>query len=50
MKFKFFIFFLFFLAPPIKNFNQKKPYSAKGFAYIYNEKDFKNKIIKRKIK
>tara|TARA_X000001036_G_C20642692_1_gene791796 strand:+ start:1042 stop:1776 length:735 start_codon:yes stop_codon:yes gene_type:complete len=24
-------------------------YSSKGFAYIYNEKDFQNKIIKRKL-
>ena len=27
----------------------KKPFNSKGFAYIYNEHDFKNKIIKTKL-
>ena len=26
--------------------NQKKPYTAKGFAYIYNNLDFEKKMIK----
>ena len=29
--------------------NQKKPYSSKGFAYIYNDLDFEEKIIKGKM-
>ncbi len=29
--------------------NTKKPYVAKGFAYIYNEYDFEQKIIKGKL-
>ena len=29
--------------------NLKQPYTAKGFAYIYNDSDFKNKIIKGKL-
>ncbi len=29
--------------------NQKKPYSSKGFAYIYNDYDFNQKIIKGKM-
>ena len=27
----------------------RKPFNSKGFAYIYNEKDFENKIIKSKL-
>ena len=30
-------------------FNQKETYNAKGFAYIYNDIDFQQKIIKRKM-
>jgi len=33
----------------LTTFNQNKNYSAKGFAYIYNDYDFKNKIIKGKL-
>ena len=29
--------------------NLKKPYNSKGFAYIYNDADFKEKIIKGKL-
>ena len=29
---------------------EKKTYFSKGFAYIYNEKDYENKIINKKIK
>ena len=51
MRFKFIIFILilFSCSPQLTTINQKKPFIAKGFAYIYNEKDFKEKIIKRKM-
>ena len=51
MKFKLvlFIFLLFSCSPNLTTFNQNKNYSAKGFAYIYNYYDFKNKIIKGKL-
>ena len=51
MKFKLFIFifFIFSCSPHLKTFNQKKPYTAKGFAYIYNDYDFKNNIISGKL-
>ena len=51
MKFKI-IFILLLTAACTSQFstiNQKKPYSAKGFAYIYNNLDFEEKIIKRKM-
>ena len=31
------------------NSELKKPYSSKGFAYIYNQEDFANKTIKKKL-
>ena len=43
------IFFIFSCSPQLKNFNQDKPYSAKGFAYVYNDNDFQNKIISGKL-
>ena len=51
MKFKLLIFilFIFSCSPQSKTLNQKKPYSAKGFAYVYNNYDFQNKIIKGKL-
>ena len=51
MKFKFliFIFFVFSCSPHLKTLNQKKPYSATGFAYVYNDYDFKKKIILGKL-
>ena len=51
MKFKilFFILFIFSCSPSLKTLNQKKPYSAKGFAYVYNENDLQNKIILGKL-
>ncbi len=51
MKFKLviFIFFIFSCTPQLKKFNQKKPYSATGFAYVYNNYDFQNKIILGKL-
>ena len=51
MKFSFFIliFILFSCSPALKTLNQKKSYSATGFAYVYNDYDFKNKIILGKL-
>ena len=51
MKYKI-ILFLFILSacsPQLKTLNIKEPYAANGFAYIYNEIDFNEKIIKGKI-
>tara|TARA_B100001057_G_scaffold387122_2_gene394239 strand:- start:4227 stop:4964 length:738 start_codon:yes stop_codon:yes gene_type:complete len=51
MKYRF--FFIFFLlvscSSQFTTINQKKPYTSKGFAIIYNDKDFNNKIIKGKM-
>ena len=51
MKFKFLllIFLLFSCSPHLTTYNQKKNYSAKGLAYIYNDNDFKQNIIKGKL-
>jgi hypothetical protein len=51
MKFKLLIliFFIFSCSPQLKTLNQKKPYSAKGFAYVYNDNDFQNKIVLGKL-
>ena len=51
MKFNLLLFFTLFLScsPHLTTLNQKKPYTAKGFAFIYNKNDFEKKIIKRKI-
>ena len=48
MKFKliFFLFILLSCSPQLSTINQKQPYTAKGFAYIYNNLDFNEKIIK----
>ena len=47
MKFRilFILFFVTSCSPHFSTINQKKPYSAKGFAYIYNDLDFNEKII-----
>ena len=52
MKYRFIISFLFLLscAQNYSNSELKKPYSSKGFAYIYNQEDFANKTIKKKIR
>ncbi len=50
MKYKLLLLF-FLLISCAQNYSKselKKPFNSKGFAYIYNEKDFENKIIKRK--
>ena len=51
MKYKliFFSLFLFSCEPHLTTLNQKNPYLAKGIAYIYNDKDYNNKIIKGKM-
>ena len=51
MKFKFLIIFILILScdTQLSTVNLKQPYTAKGFAYIYNDSDFKNKIIKGKL-
>ncbi len=51
MKFKLLFVFFFILScdPQYSSLNPKKLYAAKGFAYIYNDHDFDNKIIKIKM-
>ena len=51
MKFRFFIifFFVFSCTSELTTLNQKKPYAAKGFAYIYNDNDYNKKVIKGKM-
>ncbi len=48
MKFRFLIIFILIssCASQISTLSGKKPYTAKGFAYIYNDFDFDEKIIK----
>ena len=51
MRFKFFIL-IFFISSCASNFstvNYKQTYTAKGFAYIYNDYDFNEKVIKGKM-
>ena len=51
MKYKL-IVLLFFLTSCTQNYSKselRKPFSSKGFAYIYNDEDFLNKVIKRKL-
>ena len=42
------LLFTFSCSSHLTTLNQKQPYSAKGFAYIYNDSDFSQKIIKVK--
>lgn len=48
MKFNFILILILTIscAPGLKTLNQKKTYNATGFAYVYNDFDFNNKIIK----
>ena len=51
MKFKIFIF-LFLItscSPHYTKLDNRKPFNAKGFAYIYNQNDFNSKIINKKL-
>tara|TARA_B100000963_G_scaffold86126_1_gene73747 strand:- start:551 stop:1288 length:738 start_codon:yes stop_codon:yes gene_type:complete len=41
--------FLFSCSPELITINQKQSYTAKGFAYIYNDNDYIEKIIKGKM-
>ena len=51
MKSKIVIIFLLIssCSPGLTTLNQKKPYIGKGFAYIYNDNDYKKKIIQGKL-
>ena len=51
MKYKTFLFLVILSAcsPQLKTLNIKEPYAANGFAYIFNEIDFNEKIIKGKM-
>ena len=47
IRLKFFIlFFALSCSPQFSKINYKKPYTGKGLAYIYNDHDFNEKIIK----
>ena len=49
MKFRLILIFFLILScsPQLSTLNKKQPYTAKGFAFIYNDNDFKEKIINR---
>ena len=52
MNYKLIILLLYFLTSCAQNYSQanlNKAFYSKGFAYIYNEEDFTNKIIKKKL-
>ena len=50
MKYKFFIFIFFFSCTPnVTKINNKVPLNSKGFALVYNDLDFQNKLIKGKL-
>ena len=51
MRFRFILLLLLIVscAPGLKTLNQKKTYNSTGFAYLYNDFDFKEKIIKGKM-
>ena len=52
MKYKSFILVLFFLtscAQTLSNSKLNQTYSTKGFAYVYNEEDFVNELIGKKL-
>ena len=51
MKFRLivFIFFVLSCSPQLKTLKQNKPYSSTGFAYVYNDYDFQNKIVLGKL-
>ena len=51
MKYKFLLisFFLYSCSPHYTKIDNRVPYNAKGFAYIYSNEDFSNKIIKGKL-
>ena len=51
MKFKIliFVYLLTSCSPNIYNLDTKKPYNSTGLAYIYNEDDYENKSVKKKL-
>ena len=51
MKFKFLLFILLLTScnGNIQSLQNKQPYTAKGFAYIFNENDYENKIIRGRL-
>ena len=51
MKYKYLLFLLFLLScTSVSVSNYEKPvFNSKGFAYVYTNEDYKNKIIKKKI-
>ena len=51
MKYKIFFLFIFILScsPQLTHLSTNKSYNAKGFAYIYNDYDYDEKIIKGKM-
>ena len=51
MKFRLLIvlFFLESCSPNYTKIDNRKPYNSTGFAYIFNESDYENKIIKKKL-
>merc|ERR1711966_1369 len=51
MKFRLLIvlFFLESCSPNYTKIDNRKPYNPTGFAYIFNESDYENKIIKKKL-
>ncbi len=51
MRFKqiFLFLFIFSCTTHVNNISSKKPFNSKGFAYVYNNFDFNEKIIKRKM-
>ena len=51
MKFNILVLFFFIIAcsSNYTKIDNRKPYNATGFAYIYNVKDYENKIIKKKL-
>ena len=51
MKFKLFTIFFIITACTTQTtkFDNRTPYNSKGFAYIFNDKDYEDKIIKGKL-
>ena len=43
------LFLITSCSPNLTAINQKKPYTSVGFAYIYNDFDFNEKLIKKKL-
>ena len=51
MNYKYFLILFFFVSctQNLDKLNTKDPFNSKGFAYIYNDEDFINKIISKKM-